>query len=359
MEKLNEKEIETIVNALEENISDNTKILRNIQETTEEIPEAEPTLQPVEMINGNKTILPTLEESDKDPVVGISDILDNTAEVKLAEATESSMKTVLEDLGLEDEKEIFEFIKVINKFKKGEKVYYMELPKMVKSMVDTLYQTSPKGSNKQTIVNDILKFFINEMTFEQEFIDFQDALNKEMEALPDFMEIYTDHMKDAMEVELIKAADKLEETDPSAANKLRAISNAFIESYTFKLMIDAFENNDKITRRLDKELSKYNHYLRSFKIKYDNHKFSITDPSLVIDTLLRKTDYTEDEIKEFLILFFKISMNFSPDIISEHAYMYYTLKNIISLDFLDEESEFAGELYNNLNKVFKFIQEVN
>ena len=44
-------------------------------------------------------------------------------------------------------------------------------------------------------------------------------------------------------------------------------------------------------------------------------------------------------------------MNYIPDNIINHTYMYYTIKNILSLSFIDEDTDFTLELKDNLYNV--------
>ena len=69
-----------------------------------------------------------------------------------------------------------------------------------------------------------------------------------------------------------------------------------------------------------------------------------------------------NDIKKFFILFYKYTLNFNPSVVEEHTFMYYTIMNIITLNFLDlyekeDENEFLVKVKNGVMNVINTIKE--
>lgn len=357
-EELTDEEINDIVSVLHENVGERTKKLREIMNDSEEcnIPYAclnqdnyEKSVASIEYdtLSGESKVIDSNPKKSNN--VTVSDMLDDNVELKLVEASEESMKSVMEDMGVKDLDEINLFIKVLKKHRNKEKVDYMELPKLAREMVDSLHR-GDKTMTKPKAIKITLDYMLKEVDFEQEFVDFQEALKKEMN-IPGLMDMYSEFLRESMEIKLLDTADKIESEDKDKAESLRAISREFTETYKFTRMLDEINNNTKNFRRLDKDISKYSQFCRNFNYKYMNNKLVINDINLVYDVLHKVTDYSDDTIKKFIILFAKICMNYIPDNIINHTYMYYTIKNILSLSFIDEDTDFTLELKDNLYNV--------
>ena len=360
--ELTDEEINEIVEVLHNNVGERTKLLREIinEEQAEErnkIPYAclnqDNYIKSVasieyDSVSGESKVIDSNPAESNN--VTVSDMINDNVELKLAKASEESMTKVLNDFGVNDEEDVRLFIKILNKHKAGEKIEYLELPSFAKEMVDSLCELN-KTVSKPRAIKDALNFILNEMNIEQEFVDFQEALKKEMN-IPGMMDMYAGFLRDSMEIKLLETADKIESEDKDKAEILRKISREFTGTYKFTKILNEIENNTKNYRKLDKDIKKYSQFCRNFNYKYMNNKLVINDINLVYDILTRVSNYSEDTIKKFIILFTKICMNYSPENVIEHTYMYYTIKNILSLSFTNEEdSDFIRELKDNLYNV--------
>ena len=360
---MTEEQINEVAKVLKENISEDVKHLREINDApfphnTINKPELVETEALVEInpVTGEQTVIgPASSRSEND--VTISDIVDGKDEDILNDVTiKEETYSKLNEYGLTNE-ETEQFTSVILRRLQGEKFsIYKELPMKIKNMVRGMC-----GSNNinqlQACSEIVVDQFISELKIEQEFVDFQDSLKKEIGGL-DMMNIYDEYLKETMEDKLIAKANELEATEPEKAKTLREISEAYKDSYEFTTMIKALEENWKEARRLDKEIKKYDRYCTEFNYKYKDSKFKINDIKLVAHSLDRAMkDYSVymSDIKKFVVLFCRITRNMRPDNIVEHSYMYYTIKNILALDYMKIESEAYTKTVESVLNVMNLI----
>lgn len=362
---ITEEQIDEVAKVLEENVSEDIKHLREINDAPfphntinkPELVEAEALVE-INPITGEQTVIGTASSKSENDVT-ISDIVDGTDSEILNNTTiKEETYSKLNEYGLTNE-ETEQFASVMLRRLEGEKFsIYKELPGKIKGMVRSMC-----GSNNinqlQACSEIVVDQFISELKIEQEFVDFQDSLKKEIGGL-DMMNIYDEYLKETMEDKLIEKANELEATEPEKAKTLREISEAFKDSYEFTTLKKSLNENWKEARRLDKEIKKYDRYCTEFNYKYKESKFKINDIKLVAHTLERalRDDYyvPVSDIKKFVVLFCRITRNMTPDNIVEHSYMYYTIKNILALDYMKIDSEAYENTLENVHKVICFIQ---
>ena len=364
--KLSDDEINELVKTLEESISDDVKNLRDINNNTypinainkPELMEGE-VLMEIDAKTGENKILGPASEIVSDNGVTVDNIIDGTDKELLDSVTiKEETYGKLNELGISEEDAIV-LTKLITRRLNNEKFsIYKELPNSIKNMVRAMC-----GSNNinqlQACSEIVLDQFISELKIEQEFIDFQETLKKEMD-IPNLVDMYGEYLKESMEIKLIEKANQIQETDPEKAKVLLEISAAYTDSYTFRRQLEAFANNVKECRRLDKELKKYDRYCTEFNYKYKDTKFKINDVKLLEPTLQRvfkESEYDTFVMRRFVILFCRLTRNLDANNVVEHSFMYYTIKNILSLDYLDIHSEMYSTIKNNIETVFKAIDK--
>lgn len=294
-------------------------------------------------------------ENKKD--ISLSDVLDGEDELKLATITEDTCKE-LEDLGLSEE-DTQKLYSIILRYKAKEKFnIYNELPTTIKNMVDNLAMSkNPRVLSE--VSKNILEFFINQLHMEQEFIDLQESLKKELD-IPGVVDMYAEHLIKSMEVDLIKKAEEIEATDPEKAKQLRHVSTTFTDTYKFTLQKLELDNNPKIVKKINKDLKKFNRHCMEFNYKYQNSKFKITDVSLLVNCLSRHLgeDISVEDIKKFVLLFTNICRNMSDKNIIEHTFMYYTIKNILTIEHLQKDNEFYTNMISDITDIINRIKEI-
>ena len=355
---LTDEEVDEIVKTLEDNQSEQTKQLREIISEGENddkiIPyntigdksnliQAEALIE-IDPDTGRKKIASDQSKlhSKVDESIDLIDMTDGTDDMKLAELNDENMKESLKAMDMSDE-EAMTIITLIRKDMEGIEITYEELPTILQQMVDSLRAMSGEAGVKRsvkTVVKDVMQYLRSQLQMDQELIDFQAILKKEMK-LPSLMNMYNEETDELMGKKIIELADKIEQENPEKSKLLRKISNSYEDAKNFTTITRVVENNEKPARKLQREIKRFNKYIRDFNYKYNsiNTKFTIDNLKIAEKILVRHTLCSPDKAKMFLILFCKLCMNMSPKDVADHTYMYYTLKTITTLDAFEKDDE--------------------
>jgi len=358
--KTEESKLMERINSIEGDVDDRN--YEGIPENTEDNP------YPYNLIN--KEVIEAQQYVSVDPVTGVETKI-NSPELSTKSLTEELENTNIEldpemgkdslkGFGLSDE-EAMKVFDIISRYKAGEKFnIYHELPEKIQNIVRGL-----NGYNMATInatARDLLNHFINEMESDKAFVDLQVSISNELKQI-NISQMYNDELKQNMEVELPKKADELEAAgEIEKANTLRAISETFIDSYTLKTVLHELNNNQSIRKKIRKDLSRYKRFVNEFNYKYLKSKFKIKDIKLlekVLPKVLKNEGITVDDVKKFIIVICKVTKNMSPENIIEHTFMYYTIQNLLMLQYVDlDVSEFGKQIYDNVVQAIKLMKEV-
>jgi hypothetical protein len=358
--KTEESKLMERINSIEGDVDDRN--YEGIPENTEDNP------YPYNLIN--KEVIETQQYVSVDPVTGVETKI-NSPELSTKSLTEELENTNIEldpemgkdslkGFGLSDE-EAMKVFDIISRYKAGEKFnIYHELPEKIQNIVRGL-----NGNNMATInatARDLLNHFINEIESDKAFVDLQVSISNELKQI-NISQMYNDELKQNMEVELPKKADELEAAgEIEKANTLRVISETFIDSYTLKTVLHELNNNQSIRKKIRKDLSRYKRFVNEFNYKYLKSKFKIKDIKLlekVLPEVLKNEGITVDDVKKFIIVICKVTKNMSPENIIEHTFMYYTIQNLLMLQYVDlDVSEFGKQIYDNVVQAIKLMKEV-
>ena len=358
--KTEESKLMERINSIEGDVDDRN--YKGIPENTEDNP------YPYNLIN--KEVIETQQYVSVDPVTGVETKI-NSPELSTKSLTEELENTNIEldpemgkdslkGFGLSDE-EAMKVFDIISRYKAGEKFnIYHELPEKIQNIVRGL-----NGNNMATInatARDLLNHFINEIESDKAFVDLQVSISNELKQI-NISQMYNDELKQNMEVELPKKADELEAAgEIEKANTLRVISETFIDSYTLKTVLHELNNNQSIRKKIRKDLSRYKRFVNEFNYKYLKSKFKIKDIKLlekVLPEVLKNEGITVDDVKKFIIVICKVTKNMSPENIIEHTFMYYTIQNLLMLQYVDlDVSEFGKQIYDNVVQAIKLMKEV-
>ena len=363
--ELTNEQLDQVVDTLEENLSEDDKLIRDIINNeinpSEEL-ESEIINMSVDPDTGALTPIITgssddeVEPSEKEFDFYVEDEGDRPLSAEDLQSSTSGY-----NLSDDESKQLLE---VIIKYQTGTKFnIYEELPEPIKKYVDEFFNVAIKEGREGITKNAIARFFLEEFIKEtkqnREFIDFQTALEKELQ-IPSISDMYSEHVKETMEVKLLEAADRLQEEHPDKAESLRKISAMFTESYTFGLMKSTLINNKKARNRIRESVKEYNKYCNDFNYRIADISIKINDIFMVAKSLNRvlPEEISLDDIKKFVVLFCKTCEGLDTNNIIHCAYMYYTIKNIVSLDFTEEaKTDFSKTLIDNIIATIKFINE--
>ena len=181
---------------------------------------------------------------------------------------------------------------------------------------------------------------------------------KEMEkTLKSIDSAYGDIYRDAMD-EIFNQIDEIREKDPSRADRLQAIKNAFEDAGTFSRQLEYL---DKATT---KKLNKILNFRYDDRIFYFNKRVNVTEVRMpdvreLIDIISTNLpNYEEDIIKKFIIVLIESTdINELDQDVIKLAYVYRLINNIYDYKFyVDDDSEQYKMIFGNITKVLEKIK---
>lgn len=245
---------------------------------------------------------------------------------------------------------------------------YKSFPPEIQKMVDEyiikggIPITTNEGKRMRNLVcESLINEFITDINTNRIMHDFNSELeeifNKGSEELADTVVGYTMERN----AQYREYANKLE--DEEKKQSILAVLDQIDEAYNLTNLKE-FAKRCKI-KKID--LEKPKRIFQHFISKYENSPYNIYDIDFVRPILLRninKNDtgevFTATDIDAFFICFCKQCMNMSSDVVTEHAYMYYTIYNIAIIDINRGNSKNVSDQFlENVKEVIYNIRERN
>lgn len=323
--------------------------------------------------------VPTMEEGLAD--LGESLVKEEEDIEFTPEDIKKSMKESMFTEGNEDfqlpEEDIITLLEIVNKVKAKENVnVYASLPQSVKGMINKyMLEQGVQGYSVETnsmrnmLANMLIDEFISNISVEKTV----ESFNKEMEDLfvktgEEFSKMYKEYDSDRTKyleaaLEKIPEGPEGEEKRKTITNVLDSINDAYklsrLKEATGRIKIKSFER-EKIKKVFDE-----------FEFKYKDQTYHIYPLNTVLKTLVvhlaqkiakdsnieldKAAMISSVEAADFLILFCKFCRNYDAKKPEEHAFMYYTLYNIMLLDVYkgEEYEDFANNLLTNIVESYK------
>lgn len=359
--EMTDEQVEQVSSFMEKNITEDAKLMREV--SAEEHEKAEITESDVDVfVNHNNGMITPLTEKDKPnfsdvSITEVADKMDNIQDIKIDEKQAETLK----GYGLSDE-DLLELTKIMIRVKSNEKFsVYNALPESVKKLVKGISPTQDLKT-LQLVAKEFIQQFINDMAIDQAFVDFQESLKKELD-IPDMTTMYSEFLRESMEEKLMDKAGSIQEAHPEKAATLRKISGAFTDSWHFNTIKEALKTTPGIRKALRKaDIKSVTRAADYFNSKYVDNTFNIKDILLVPQVLERhltpQQGYMYEDILRFTLLICEATKNMSPADIVEHTLMYYTVQNIMALEYVSiEKSEFNQMLLANIKQVIELIRE--
>lgn len=335
------------------------------------------------LVDDNGKLIPVLEDND-DPFDGVDlsqiegmeefDKLLNLSEDEIKEKFEIEPEAVKE-CGLLDpdaltDEDISELIKVVDRYRAGEEFsYYNSLPDNLKKIINAtagvpVYLSG--AAEKKLLVKTLFDSIIQANYIRKVTSDMESMTNKELDKIYDNtkteMKKYERMQREFFETTCIENANKLRETGEEAniekAEQLEASSHSFEQSYTYEDMMAKFKTGKLKIKKID--IDKFDTRCKEFDFKYNNTKFIINTIADTVPILVKvfEDSVSEEQLKKFIIVFIKYSQNMKPDIVSDHIFMYYFIKHIISLPYANKDDAEEMEFYDTVkDNIHKFIEE--
>lgn len=252
----------------------------------------------------------------------------------------------------------------LDKEKREKYNVYKELPNSMQVMIKS---STLDKVGRNMMARELIEEVISCACVDTEFNKVKDLMGsiaKDMD-IKNTTKMYTEYQKGLFEDNLIAHRDKIKDTDPNKAELIDKIVTSFRNAYTFDNLIEAYKNNGGAYKAKPIELEKFQtRILNNFNSKYINSTYDIPNINQAYHILDKKlpSDIDINDIKRFFILFCKYTNNYSPSVIEEHTFMYYTIMNIITLNFIDlyeenDENDFLQKVKNGIINVINTIKE--
>lgn len=290
----------------------------------------------------------------------------NDSPLFMTEAAENNTKEGEQKPEFEiSDESVLQLLEVINRMKAKEDFnIYAALPSEVKAMIDKYLRANgmagysvQANTARNTICKSLMEEFINTVSMEKTVNDF----NKEMETLfnsvgKEFSTIYKDYDQERDNY-LQSLLSKVPEDDPKRA-KLINVMDAINDAYHLTA-VKNYVANSKPFKSIEIEKPQ-SRVFSGFEGKYANSDHNIYPLKLVVDILNK---YNPTEVKDgntlFAIAFAKTCQNYSPEDVAQHAFMYYTVYNIILLDIYKGEDydNYAPDLLKSVNEIIAICAE--
>lgn len=280
----------------------------------------------------------------------------------------NELKNKFEDIS---DKDIKEFVDIAQKYK-AKKISAMEafneLPKAIKDKINIeIFKAGIPASQANTYRRQTVKSFMEDLLtsaeIEQSSIDFDKQIASiYKEYGNDIGFLYQSSMYEKIKTLRQSITDmEKDNEDGSLTEKIEKI-HCIIDS-----LYESFELNDFADFAIRKKIKqiyrdKVQKIYREFNSKYDDSKFIISDVSLILEPLKKYCGFTDNEAQDMSILFCKFCDNMKPSNLEDHAFMYYFIANIISLNINgikdeNDRDEFANILIHNLKKIMDLRKE--
>lgn len=374
-QKLTETDLNVIKTYLRDSKSDDAKFLANLP-SSKGVSEAinntlEDTVEEVSVSvdpnSGSMFVNPDTEELDKE----MARLLDVDIE-ELYKLPESSsdipydpelVKTNASEYGI-DESDIMKLLPVIDKYRAGEELnWYKEMPDGIKAMINKqcIELNNVEMATKKLLAKEIIIGLIRDAGIDRLTIDLQQVAEEAFD-ISGIMKMTLDYQNTLLETKFLETAEKLEsEGKQDQANTIKAVSNAYRESYTYEKFIEVAKTGK--LRVKDFDVKKYRRYISDFNYKYEKDTpFTINDLSSITPILLRKfPQFETNHIIRFVIAFCKYCMNMDSKDVIDHTYMSYAIINISNLDLVvkeQEEDAFITVLTKSIEESIKIINNL-
>lgn len=379
--ELTDEQVNEISNVIEEvaGASQTIQDLRDIQNSEHEYTEGE-TADKVAVVNPNTGKITQLLDDVPYELDDISfeELMDQASKEKIDPATvkvtmEDTIKTLQEQFPNFKMGEITEVMKVVERYKTGEKFgYYNALPESIRKGIDIAIggeNSSKAGSLLKGLKNDVAKnlldSIIGDAYLNNATVDLNTAIKESLgDISSEFKTPYSDFtlkVKQRFENEYPQIAEAMKEKDPDKAEIVLGVSRSYTQAYTMEDLKDKFKKGKLKVKKI--QIEKWKRTCLEFNSKYKDTTHLIKDVSMLLPVLDRHLDRTFDAsvIKEFICTFINYTRFMKAENLVDHTFMYFFIENILNLDLYDTNNEQLVKYYNdllaNINEFCEIIVE--
>lgn len=376
MVQLTDEQVNSLAKTMEENLHPDLKALREIEKGNipEELLEEEEEKTQYARVDEHGNIVGYVDpelECDLISAATMEDIDKKMSDPQnVMKAMQKTYDLKHSDLNIANVQALTDLVK---RKEKGDKIYYSDLPDVFKTRIAQTISSEGGGAymgNKE-IKNQMAEALIDNIhmqlisdQMENTVVDMQNSIKNYMtKELGEMFNTSRSQQHKIMLEQMPLLASKAE--DPQKADILLKVSDAYKQAYTLEDMFNSYCKGKPKIKSIDVEKIQ-KHYF-TFNDKYRKSKWVIRDVAMLAPILDRNLDKDIDmkDILTFIAIFLKYTemKNMNPENIWDHAFMYYVVFNIASLDIYkkvdglnDSDTDFYEGFKANLNKFFEEIR---
>ena len=229
----------------------------------------------------------------------------------------------------------------------------------LQSMARNMAAGAPGQITPQVAAKDFIKYILEGLLIDKDFVDTIEAIKTEMGQVFNFSDVNNEELNEKIH-KFLDRADEIEVEKPEQAKLYRDIVHSYDDAYELGFIKNILKTNGFIRKKIRKWASNnYNRIVSDFNYKYKDSDLIIKDINIIFKTLVKVfPDMDEKYIKQFIVLVSKAYQNLSPDNISDHILMYYTISNITGLVF-SSDSDISKKLKEKVkNSVEEIINDL-
>ena len=381
---LTDEELNQIVNALKENRKESNIIdveYEEIKDDIENDPDLEPEDKLLEVGADGMPLPTTINDLIKDKTTTITasnlsvnafshDVKDDLRKLVEVDMVKKNLESITD---ITNEENLNSIINAYGDYlTTGDDRMYNKLSDEVKKDIKkyaSYMRITPNDATK-TILKAI---FSHNAVKENNAINVDHIVAQAIRKDPNTDEPYLSWVKDYTEKDILNYINN-NDLDEETKGRLLSIRDSFIESYTFKPMYNKYDNDSRTRKAIRRDIqdkSRYTKYFNEFNYKNEKSLYRMDEAGqfgrALFDIVLHSTEFIlnessdnlfgVDDVRKFLILFFKTCENLNANNLKDSAYMYYTMKNIIKLSNPEEaKTPFGGELISNIKELLIYIR---
>lgn len=375
-EYLDREQLTTVADSLEESKGEVDKKMQEIIDSTEVNPDAELESETVEVPIGDDPLQYAIKEDDEGIHIDL-DLLESEypgAQVKEIDFESDRVKDAVLDkatgtFNMSDE-EAFEFYMLIKQFKANPKmkVKISDLPMSMRT--ECAKQVTEVGGSMQDydmFAQLLVQTFTSEIEQNEVFIDIEKELDEALK-IPSVMDMFFEHSHQMAHEHIPEMIKKCEEAgDTERAELLKRIGQAIDDAFSMKPLIEYYKNTTRARKAVRRDVDKVKTYINAMNYNNQKTKFKMQDATgmltamskVFIEDAIQRNNVallTEDQIIKFVILVCHQCSELDAESIVSATYMYYLMKNVISLTYVEEaKTEFARQLIDNISSVISVI----
>lgn len=371
------EEIADVAHALEENKGEVDKRMEEIINSTEVNPDAELDSRQVDVPIGDDPLAYAVRE-DEDGIHIDLDLLESEypgAQVKEIDFESDDVKDSIlgkatNTFNMSDE-EAFEFYLLVKDFKSGrkKKIKMADLPMSMRmECAKQVEQVGGTVSDYDMFAQLLVQTFTSEIEQNQVFIDIEKELDEALK-IPSVMDMFFEHSHKMAHEHIPEMITKCEEAgDMERAALLKRVGDAIDDAFSMKSLIEYYKSNTRVRKACRRDTDKVKKYIAAMNYNNEKTKFRMQDATgmltamskVFIEDYIREHDgeqkWCEEDIIKFVILVCDKCTAMDPNSIVSATYMYYLMKNVITLTYVEEaKTEFARQLIDNISDVMSTI----